>query len=402
MIKNGTYTPASTNGANNFSNSHKTKLIAAAVYNEAPYLKKAHSYMTQGELEGKKYGRTYSVYIPDPGKAVDGLEADPDAINEVEVSVQLDNINTSCELDAWNKLVDEESFRDEIAKPKGVMLGRALEKKAIEKTIFDGAQVAIGDASFATLSDASGMLDEAGVAGTKVSFAKPTVMAKIANSGLAKFIPSDIQKDIYKSKYLGEYAGASQIEDSLLPTVNFAGAENVTVALTAIEDAEGNVIGFEPVKNIGTGLKAGWAYKVEGLKLVDKTGIQVDQDRAIVVKNTDGDIAELRIAVAGKTCNNANAWVSDATIENLTLVPVKTSGEYFVGQVRTESALGFDTYKFSDLPGSENSTEECCGITVKMSQYGDGKRMQTLVRLDVPHAVCLPDAREAVVVYFEK
>lgn len=73
MIKNGTYTPASTNSANNFSNSHKTKLIAAAVYNQVPYLKKAHSYMSQSELEGKKYGRTYSVYIPDPGKAVEGL-----------------------------------------------------------------------------------------------------------------------------------------------------------------------------------------------------------------------------------------------------------------------------------------------------------------------------------------
>lgn len=402
MIKNGTYTPASTNSANNFSNSHKTKLIAAAVYNQVPYLKKAHSYMSQSELEGKKYGRTYSVYIPDPGKAVEGLEADPDVINEVEVTVQLDNIHTSVELDAWNKLVDEESFRDEIAKPHGNMLGRALEKRVIEKTIFDAAQVAIGDASFATLSDAAGMLDEAGVAGTKVSFAKPTVMSKISNSGLAKFIPSDIQKDIYKSKYLGEYAGASQIEDSLLPTVDFTGATNVTVNLTAIKDADDNVIGFEPIKNIGTGLKAGWAYTVAGLKIVDKTGIQVDQDRAIVVKNTNGDIAELRIVVEGKTCNNANAWVADGSITSLTLVPVKTSGEYFVGQVRTESALGFDTYKFADLPGSENSTEECCGITVKMSQYGDGKKMQTFVRLDIPHAVCLPDAREAVVMYFEK
>ena len=63
---------------NEFSNNHKTKLIAGEVYDNVPYIKKAHSYMSQGELEGKKYGKTYSVYLPDPGEVKDGLEANPD------------------------------------------------------------------------------------------------------------------------------------------------------------------------------------------------------------------------------------------------------------------------------------------------------------------------------------
>lgn len=410
MIKNGTY--SNDNSNNNFSNSHKTKMIAGAVYNEVPYLKKAHSYMTQGELEGKKYGRTYSVYIPDPGHASNGLDItnDVDSINEIEVTVELDNIKTGCELTAWNKLTDEDSFRDEIAKPKGVMLGRALEKSAIDKTIFDAAQVAIGAADFATLSEGAGKLDEVGVAGKKVSFVKPTVMSKIANSGLAKFIPADKQKEIYQDKYLGEYATASQIEEALLPVVDFTSyAAPTAITLTPIYAADGvTVVGYEPVTNIGATTK-GWAFGVSGVKIVDKTGVWTDQDRIVIAKNAAGDIAELRIAVEGQTpVNNPNAWVAAGFAGTLTFTLLtdeqgnKLDGEFYVGQVRTETALGFDTYKFDDLPGSENETQDFQGISVKMSSYGDGYKMQSLVRLDIPHAVCLPDARESVVMYFHK
>lgn len=409
MIKNGTY--SNDNSNNNFSNSHKTKMIAGAVYNEVPYLKKAHSYMTQGELEGKKYGRTYSVYIPDPGHASNGLDItnDVDSINEIEVTVELDNIKTGCELTAWNKLTDEDSFRDEIAKPKGVMLGRALEKSAIDKTVFDAAQVAIGAADFATLSEGAGKLDEVGVAGKKVSFVKPTVMSKIANSGLAKFIPADKQKEIYQDKYLGEYATASQIEEALLPVVDFTSyAAPTAISLTPIVDANGVTVGYEPVTNIGATTK-GWAFGVSGVKIVDKTGMWTDQDRIVIAKNAAGDIAELRIAVEGQTpVNNPNAWVDASFNGTLTFTLLTDEqgntldGEFYVGQVRTETALGFDTYKFDDLPGSENETQDFQGISVKMSSYGDGYKMQSLVRLDIPHAVCLPDARESVVMYFHK
>ena len=394
---------AESNANNNMlSHNKKVKAIAGAIYDNVPYLKKAHSYIPQSELEGKKYGRHYSVYIPDPGKAVDGLTASPDAVEEIEVDVLLDNINTSCELDAWNKLSCIEDFADEIALPRGRMLARALEKKAIDGTIFNAAQAVVGDQSLETLAKACGMLDEAGVAGTKVSFMKPTVGAEISAKALGKFIPSDIQSKIYTDKYLGQYAGAAQIEESLLPTVIGDGS-SIAIALTKIEK-DGVTIGYEAVTT-ATGAKKGQAYKVEGLKLVDKNGIAMDQDY-VVVGIGDDKIAELRIALLenGESTSelNANAWIAEDKT-SLSGTNMLTDGtEYFVGQVRTESAVGFDSYKFTDLPGSETSTQNFDGITVKMSQFGDGLNMQALVRLDVPHAVCLPDQREAVVVYFEK
>lgn len=385
--------------ANEFSNTKKVKMIATEVADKCPYLKEATSYMTQGQLDGKKYGRTYKVYIPDPGKVVDGLDADPADITEVEVPVTLENKNTSFEVNVWNKLTDIEDFKKEIVKPKAVLLAQSLDKAAIDKTVFNAAQAVVGSANFATLSDASMALDEAKVAGTKVCFVKPTVAGKIANGGLANFIPDDIQRDIYRENYLGQYAGAAVINEANLPVVDakdISGA-NASVTLT---DVSGK--GFEPITSVsGTGLKAGWAFTADGLKVVGKDGIQTDQDYAIIV-DKDGKIPELRITVDGEAFGNPNAWVKSGT-SALTLSPILEEGKkYYVGQVRTQKALGVDTYKFDDLPGSENATETVDGISIKMSQYGDGNHMKVLGRLDAPHAFTLPEQREAVAVYFEK
>lgn len=385
--------------ANVFSNTDKVKMIATEVADKCPYLKEATSYMTQGQLDGKKYGRTYKVYIPDPGKVVDGLVADPDNLQEVEVPVTLENKNTSFEVNVWNKLTDIEDFKKEIVKPKAVLLAQSLDKAAIDTTVFKAAQAVVGSANFATLSDASMALDEAKVAGTKVAFVKPTVAGKIANGGLANFIPDDIQRKIYADAYLGQYAGAAVINEANLPVVD---ATNISAANASVTLTDVSGKGFEPITSVsGTGLKAGWAFSADGLKVVGKDGIQTDQDYAIIV-DKDGKIPELRITVDGQAFGNPNAWVASGT-SALTLSPILTEGsKYYVGQVRTQKALGVDTYKFEDLPGSENATETVDGISIKMSQYGNGTNMTVLGRLDAPYAFTLPEPREAVTVYFKK
>lgn len=388
---------ADKNLGNTFSNNHKTKLIAGEVYDNLPYLKKAHSYMTQGELEGKKYGKTYSIYIPDPGQVMDGLEANPDAINEVKVDVTLQNKNTSVELDAWNKLTDIESFTNEIAKPRGVKLARSIEKDAIDQTINKAFQIAVGSANFKTLTDMSKALDEVGAAGTKVSFVKPTVAGEIANGGLANFIPSEIQTKIYKDAYLGQYAGASVIEESLMPVINVAGDETAAMAVTAIsgKGAESaTVVGYDVAFTAAPGVP----FKVNA-KLVGVDGMETDQDLYIIA-DKNGNVPAVRFAVEGHNVNNANAWVPTGYTTAAPELAVE-SGKYALGQCRTEDAVGFDTYKFSDLPGSENETVTVNNVSLKMSTYGDGKYMTTLTRIDAPYAVTLPDPRKAVVGYFK-
>lgn len=381
-----------------FSNNKKVKLIAGEVYDNLPYLKKAHSYMTQGELEGKKYGKTYSVYIPDPGEVSDGLEANPDNINEVEVAVTLQNKNTSVQLDAWNKLTNIESFTNEIAKPRGIKLARSVEKDAIDQTIPKAFQAVSGNASFKTLTDMSKALDEVGVAGTKVSFVKPTVAGTIAAGGLANFIPSEIQSKIYKDAYLGQYAGASVIEESLMPIVNVAGTETASVAATAITAMEGTATVTAGYTVAVTDNFPGVPFKLNA-KIVGVDGMETDQD-LYVIADSNSAVPEIRVAVKGHNINNANAWVEAGETPSAATLAV-AAGKYALGQCRTEDAVGFDKYTFADLPGSENVTESVNNVSIKMSTYGDGKRMETLTRLDLPYAVTLPDPRKAVVGYFK-
>lgn len=383
--------------ANNFSNNKKVKLIAGEVYDNLPYLKKAKSYMSQGELEGKKYGKTYSIYIPDPGQVADGLEANPDAINEVEVPVTLQNKNTSVELDAWNKLVDFESFTNEIAKPRGVKLARSVEKDAIDQTINKAFQVVSGNASFKTLTDMSKALDEVGVAGTKVTFVKPSINGTIAAGGLANFIPSEIQSKIYKDAYVGQYAGASVIEESLMPVVNVAGTETAAMSVTAITAKEGSdtiTAGYDVAFTAAPGVP----FKVNA-KIVGVDGMETDQDLYIIA-DKDGKVPDVRFAVQGHNINNANAWVPTGYTTAAPELAV-AAGKYALGQCRTEQAVGFDKYTFSDLPGSENVTESVKNVSIKMSTYGNGQNMTTMTRLDLPYAVTLPDPRNAVVGWFK-
>lgn len=395
--------------ANNFSNNKKVKMVAMAAADNMDYVKASRSYLSQSELEGKKFGKTYKVYIPDPGKVVNGLDADPDSIDEVEVEITMDNNNNSCELTAWNSLTDVESFADEIAKPRGVALARKTQKDIVEGNVFKSAQAVVAtSAGFGVLSDASAALNELAVSGDMVSFQSPTIFGKIAAGGLANFIPGNEAKEIYTKNYLGEYAGASQIGLAVLPTVTTPSDMSATITLTQVTDADSNVIGFKPVTAIAadtTGtLVKGVAYKASGLKVVDGSGIETDQDYIIICQDgTTGAIPELRITIAGKGYGNANAWVAAGT-STLTLTPILTASKtYYVGQVRTSDALAFDSYKFGDLPGSENEAVSTVGgVTVKMSQYGGGQSLTKLVRLDMPYAAALVEPRFSVTTYILK
>ena len=397
--------------AGKFANNTKVQLVAAAVADELDYIKASVSKMPQSEFKGKKYGKTYNLYIPDVGTVKEGLEASPDDIVEVPTEIRLNNFNTSCTLDAWNELGDVEAFADEIAKPRGQHLARQMAKSIIENNVFKNMQAVVSNApGFGVLSDASAALNELAVGGEVVSFMHPTVMGKIAASGLANFIPGTEAKELYGKNYLGQYAGAEQIQCALLPTVTIKNAPTATITLTAVQDGESNTIGFETVNEItGTNLVPGAVFTTGGdLKIVDQSGIETEQDVQIIVLSTNaegnkGTISPIRITVEGKNTGNPNAWMK-AGVSTLTLTSaLEVGATYWVGQVRTKDSMAFDSYKFENLPGSENEDVATVGgVTVKMSTYGDGTNLTKLVRLDTPHAAGIWEPRSCVAVYIKK
>lgn len=408
--------------ANKFSNNKKVQLLAAAVADEMDYVKASVSKLSESDMANKKFGRSYNVYLPDPGKVIQGIKADGDELTEVEVPIYLDNFNTSLTVDAWEEKTDIEDFTREIAKPRAVKLARVEQKNIVEGNCFKSFQAVVktGTPDFGLLSDAADALRELSIAGDVVDFQGPSVLGKIASGAIGKFFKDSKAEELYTKAYIGTFDSVDHIGLAVLPTVTVPSITTPTI--TAVANSAGT--GFEPINAIsGTGLVAGLAYGVvddngKAVKIVDPSGLETEQELVIIttpvfdgydtrsngkkVKTKIG-IPEIRITKQGEAAGNPNAWC-DASATSFTLVPLLTAGKtYKIGQTRLADALAYDGYKFKNLPGSENEAVATVGgVTAKMSMYGEGEYLEKMIRIDLPFGAGLMDPRFSVTTYLEQ
>lgn len=389
--------------ANEFSNNAKTKVIAQEIYDNMPYLKKAKSYIPQEQMVGKKYGNTYTVYIPDPGKSRiakasdgrNGLSAQVEEIKEIVYPISLEAGLNDVELDEWEKLGDIESFSDQIAIPRGRSIGQTIEQYAVDKTVFKAAQAVVGTKSLATLAKANGKLKKAGAAGSKVTYIDPVVGHDIAAVAAGQIKNDEIVNKLYKDAAIGTFAGVPVVEEQFMPTVEAKATDAFTVSVTT------GTKGFEPIVSGSLTGAAGIPFKATGLKLVDKNGIQTNEDY-VVIPDADGKIPELRVEFEGMNGGNANAWVPTGT-NSLTFTSMLTSGKtYDVVQTRTTDAVAMDSYKFGNIPGSEMETAQKEALKVQTYKFGNGETLTTMYRIVAPFAIGLPEARSCVLAYMER
>lgn len=405
---------------NSFSNNKKVKLIAANIADARVFTKASVSKLSQSEFAGKKYGRSYTLYIPGAPKVQNGVVANPSDIVEIETNVTLDNDNVSAELGPWQRLGDIESFQDEIGGPWARTLAREQEKKIVKKEIFKALSAVVAPktsasldgADYGVLGKATAKLRKLALGSELVGFLDPDVEAEISSKAIAsKFITNDAQfMKLYGENAIGKYATAGWVESPDLPQIHTAGsAYTGSISLgTPVEDADHNVLGFEPITQIsGTNLVPGDMFTVAGLNMVDTSGVQTDVPVQIIVLSTNaadtvGQISPLRITIDGKAYGNPNAWVAAGT-ESLTLVAgLKADTTYLIAEVRAKDALAYDTYQFDSLPGSdEEMVATVGGSSVKMRIFGDGTNLNKLVRVDSSYACSLYEPRNAVVIYIE-
>lgn len=406
--------------ANKFSNNKKVQIFAAAVADEMDYVKASVSKLSESDMANKKFGRSYNIYLPDPGKVIQGIKADSDEIDEVEVPIYLDNFNTSVTVDAWEEKTDIEDFTAEVAKPRAVKLARTEQKNIVEGNCFKSFQAVVktGTPGFDLLSDAADALRELSVAGDVVDFQAPSVLGKISSSNIGKFFEDQKAKELYTKAYIGTFDSADHIGLAVLPKITVPTITTPTVSATATASGNGFVINTIT----GTGLVAGLAYSVVddngvAVKIVDPSGLETDQDLVIITTpvfdgydtrangkkiKTKIGIPEIRITKQGLADGNPNAWC-DANAASFTLVPLLTAGKkYAVGQLRLVDALAYDGYKFKNLPGSENeAVATVAGVTAKMSMYGEGEYLEKMIRVDLPFAAGLMDPRLSVTTYLQ-
>ena len=413
--------------ANVLSTRKKLVLLAGAVPDKMDYIKNSDNIW--GALKGAKYGRKLTGYLRDPGTVRDGIVASPDTIKEVEISTYLQNKNTSVELNLWEKDFYLDSYKQEILDVKAGKLAREIQKSVMEKCVFSSCQaVATSTIGFGLLTDAASKLEELAVSGEIVTFMTPTINGKIAEGGLSRYIPSDIQKDIYGEAYLGQYSGSAQVSIAGLPIVDTTGVDTApTISADVVKDASNNVIGLKPISTITTSgsgtLKVGVPYTVSGLYVVDESGIRTNQPYVLILNKEvvvaeDGTestvtyLPELRIGTADNGLN-PNAWMDATAISGALsgdtatftlglMSGISASKKYQMGQCRTVKALSWAAPKFDDLPVTKSDTVGTFGgVSVKTMAASNLLNGSEAVRFDFPFAAKIMDQRQSVSIYIE-
>ena len=410
--------------AGTFTNRKKLVMLAAAIFEKMAYIKNADSLFSEAEMKNKKYGMKVSTYLADPGTVRDGIVASADKIHEVEVFAWMKNKNTSVEIDLWDSLTNIEDFKKEITEKRAGKLAREVQLAVLGENVFRSCQAVVSATSgFGILTDASSKLDELAVDGDLVTFLRPTLHGKIAEGGLSKFLPSEKMKEIYEDNYLGQYAGSAQVELAGMPVLDTTGAcENPTITAQTVKDSNGNVIGLKPTSTITAGsgsLVVGVPYTVAGLKIVDESGIETDQDYVVIVTqeqqfDAEGNastvigIPEIRITAKGKGYGNPNAYMAASALgdgDSVTLVLSPLTGitigkKYDIGQCRTIKALSFDQYRFDDLPAAkQDSVGTFENITLKVQSAPEILNGVAVTRIDMPFLSKIFEPRRSVTIF---
>lgn len=438
---------------NSFVSRKKLELLATAIRDQMPYVRASEQRFDQASMKGKKFGAQVTEYLNDAGTVTDGIIASPDAIHEREVKGFIQNKNSAVETTFWENFHNIENKEKNIIKKRAEKLAREVEADVINHNVFRGMQAVVAPKvggvsapSFEMLSDAATKLAELSVVGDLVDFQSPTIYGKIANTGLAKFLPEDIQRDIYREKYLGQYAGAACVEQALMPKITLTDnvADKPTLTFTPVKDDSNTIIGYTVgalTANSTKALEIGAAYKVPGVYLLDESGMETNQELVVIVHNkisglvastvngeqvitkaNQGKLAEapgiedLFVTAKGKSFGTPNVWVNPATFDsgNATTVvtcefvdgmSAPTTGNtktYAVGQVRVDDALVFDAYTYEDLPGSRRENIGSDGpVVLKAMSFGDGLNGVELTRIDVSFIATIFEPRRCVVTYTE-
>lgn len=399
---------------NTFTNNKKVQLVAANIEDQRVFTKASVSKMKQSDFAGKKYGKSYTLYIPGRPKVVNGVVADPSGVTEIPTEVFLDNDNVSDEIGPWQRLGDMENFQQQFAIPYAETLGRSQEKKIVENEIFKAMSAVVApkvnsaiSVDYDTLGKATAKLRKLALGSELIGFLDPDIEAEITGKAVGnKFLTNDkVFMDTYGENAIGRYGTAKWVESPDLPEITTkSSAATGSISLTA-----DGTKGFEEVTQItGTNLIRGSVFNVSGLYMVDRSGIQTKVPVQIVVKSvnpagTVGQISPLRITFDGQAYNNPNAWVA-ANTSSLTLVSaLGVDKTYQICEVRAKDALAYDTYQFDSLPGSdEEFVATVGGTSLKMRIFGDGTNLNKLFRIDSSYAAAIYEPRDCVVIYVEK
>lgn len=388
--------------ANEIKTNSLASLVAIRAAESAPYLTVGSKKYFADQLVGKRNGQTYRFVIKDTGDAVNRLsinEGDDISITEREVALSLEPWHVAVETNAIEGITDLDMDK-EVGEPNGQKLVNAAVRKYVENDLGKCGTAFVGS-GFAPLSQASAHLSS--ISNEDLyGFCDPNVEAILTSNG-QMFVPVSAP-DMYSKGLLGKFHGAEYRAQRFMPTVSISKElvaefdEGVTVSSYA-DNGDGTAT--LTLSGVTQSIKKGTPIWVEGVMACDTIGDPTAQEHAfIALENaSNGEVKVRAVDNSGKGTSEIAAEDGSIAIIEGMKCSIPEAGKYFMGIVRCNGAMEFETLDKLDAAGADYEKETVNGLTVHKNRLVDLKTMENITRFDMVSLAGIVDSRAVSVFY---
>jgi len=388
-----------------------TELVAIRAAESASYLTVGSKKYFKDQLVGKRNGQTYKFVIRDTGAAVNSLAAnlqsDKITVTEREVAFTLDPWHVLVETNAIEKITDVD-WDPEIAEPNGQKLINACVKKVMNSDLGKAGTAFIGS-GFAPMARAAAHLKS--ITNEELfGFCDPNVEAILTSNGQA-FTPVDAPA-LYSKGLLGKFHGVEYRAQRFFPSVVIStGSEFDNGAVTVTSYTAGTaydtiVLG---ATTLTSSIKKGTPIFLEGVYACDTVGDPTANEHAFIVledATASSNAITLKVGkvdMTNSTRDIAKADGSDWTAATLAglKVAVPDDGKYFMGIVRANGAMEFETLDKLDAAGADYEKQTVNGLSVHQNRLVDMEKMTNYTRWDIVTLAGVVDGRAVSVFYIK-
>lgn len=399
--------------ANDIKTNSIATLVAIRAAESAGYLTVGSKANFKDQLIGKRNGQTYRFVIKDAGKAenrLDILSDDDVDVNEREVHLTLEPWHIAVKTNAIESVTDMDLDK-EIAEPNGQKLINAVVRKTVEHDLGKAGTAFVGS-GFAPLSQASAHL--ASITNEELyGFCDPNVEAILTSNG-QMFVPTSAP-DMYSKGLLGKFHGAEYRAQRFMPSVVIS--DVVSTALNAAtvssfsqsNDVASITLSFSAISEASV-IKKGTPIWIEGVMATDTVGDSTAQEKVWItledVSLNSGATSATIKAVGVEMAENGTREICDSDESAMTndkfanrVVSAPKAGKYFMGIVRANGAMEFETLDKIDAAGSDYKKETVNGITIHQNQLVNLAKMENITRFDCVTLAGIVEPRAVSVFY---
>ena len=403
-----------------FINTKAIKVFIAEMIDAMPYLKASMPHFAD-QLSGKKSGSDYTFVLRDSGHPTDGLAitgSDRKTIIEKEVKLTLAHKKSVVEVTLLEAIKDIGDFKTEVADTYAVRLGAEVQSDVIARTFFKATVATYpktGSNGWSALSKASAHLKGARNGAKLFGHLSSNASANLTVDALngMVFIPSKNGEMLFGENDIGRFGGVEYADVTNCPTVTVPAATafvDLEVDSASTTTGVGTLLIHAAAGNTSV-LPAGLPLVKAGAYACNSVGMPTDTPFSFILQSPvtlngitpvsatvqsliPEDIGARNIYIAGVT--------TPALIAGALTCPLTAEAKYDVAQIRCNDVMNWDNNPLPDLQGAKCTSATVGGVSLKVTEFGDGTTFSNITRWDIDFLAGIADERLVACAYLPR